>query len=166
MTTSSTNRHRISANFLLVKVFVFIGLFSVVFNLIRGIRSDTFTQTSITELTLAAVALIGLFYYVATRKRIDYDDRKQILYLIDKKMQTEVEIPVEHIDKILYSAIGAQPFGSYVIIYRDFQNQKQKLRLFPILFDNSINTIKKDAKAKNPNLVTRNWSIGWNELLD
>jgi hypothetical protein len=104
---------------------------------------------------------------VITRKRIDYDDIKEILYLVDLKRQTETEIPVEHIDKILYSTIGtAQPFGSYVIIYRDYQNQKQKFRLFPIPFDNSIDIIKTDAKAKNPNLITRNWSIGLNELFD
>ena len=166
MTTDNTNRHRISANFIFLKIFIFIGLFSVVFNLIRDIRSDIFTQTAITGLTLATIGLIGIFYFVITRKRIDYDDIKEILYVVDLKKKTEIEIPVEHIEKILYSAVGAQPFGSYVIIYRDSQNQKQKLRLFPILFDNSIDTIKTDAKAKNPNLVTRNWSIGLNELLD
>ena len=142
------------------------GLFSVVFNLLKEIRGHTFTQTSITGLTLAAIGLTAIFYYVVTRRRIDYDDIKEIIYLVDTKRQIEVKIPVEHIDKILYSAIGARPFGSYVIIYRDFENQKQKIRLFPILFDNSIETIKTDARVKNPNLVTRNWSIGWNELFD
>lgn len=166
MITDNTNRYRVSTKFIFAKIFVFIGFFSVVFNLIKDIHSDTFTQTSITKLTLATIGLIGVFYFVITRKRIDYDDIKQILYVVDLKKQTEIEIPVEHIDKILYSAIGARPFGSYVIIYRDFQNQKQKLRLFPILFDNSIDTIKTDAKVKNPNLVTRNWSVGWNELFD
>lgn len=131
-----------------------------------GIRSDTFTQTSIMGLTLTAIGLIGVFYYVITRKRIDYDNVKEILYLVDLKKHAEIEIPVEKIEKILFSLVGAKPFGSYVIIYRDFQNQKQKLRLFPIPFDNSIDTIITDAKAKNPNLVTRNWSFGWNELLD
>jgi hypothetical protein len=165
--TVNTNRYRISTNFISVKIVVFIGFFSVVFNLIKNIRSDTFDETSITGLALGAIALICIFYYVITRKRIDYDDIKEILYLVDLKRQTETEIPVEHIDKILYSTIGtAQPFGSYVIIYRDYQNQKQKFRLFPIPFDNSIDIIKTDAKAKNPNLITRNWSIGLNELFD
>lgn len=166
MTTDNVNRYRISANFIFVKIFVFIGFFSVVFNLIRDMYNETFTQTSIAGLTLTTIALIGIFYFVITSKRIDYDDIKQILYVVDLKKHIEIEIPVEHIDKILYSVVGSRPFGSYVIIYRDLQNQEQKLRLFPILFDNSINTIKTDAKAKNPNLVTRNWSIGWNELFD
>jgi hypothetical protein len=110
--------------------------------------------------------LTGLLVFVYTRKRIDYDDIKQILYVVDTKRQTEIEIPVEKIDKILYSAIGGRGNKSYVIVYRDFHNHRQKVRLFPIPFDNSIDTIITDTKLQNPNLVTRNWSIGWNELFD
>ncbi len=146
---------------------MFVGLFSIVFNLIKEIRNDSFSQKSITGLMLGTIAFTGLLYFVSTRKRIDYDDIKQTLYVVDKKSQAEIEIPVEKIDKILFSSVG---FGrgnfSYIIIYKDFHNQKQKVRLFPIYFDNSIDTIKMDAKLKNPNLVTRNWSIGWNELFD
>lgn len=151
----------------MVKIFVFVGLFSIVFNIIRDTRNNSFNQKSIIGLTLGTIALTGLLYFVTTRKRIDYDDVKQTLYVVDRKSQTETEIPVEKIDKILYSAVG---FGkgnySYVIVYRDFHNQTQKVRLFPIFFDNSIETIKTDARLKNPNLITRNWSIGWNELAD
>lgn len=151
----------------MVKIFVFVGLFSIVFNTVKNTRNNSFNQESIIGLTFGTIALTGLLYFVSTRKRIDYDDIKQTLYVVDTKNQTEIEIPVEKIDKILFSSIG---FGrgnySYVIIYKDLQNQKQKVRLFPIFFDNSIDTIKMDAKLKNPNLVTRNWSIGWNELLD
>jgi hypothetical protein len=147
-------------------VFVFIGLFSIVFSTIREIGNDTFSQKSITGLSLGTIALTGLLVFVYTRKRIDYDDIKQILYVVDTKRQTEIEIPVEKIDKILYSAIGGRGNKSYVIVYRDFHNQRQKVRLFPIPFDNSIDTIITDTKLQNPNLVTRNWSIGWNELFD
>lgn len=110
--------------------------------------------------------MTGILYFVCTRKRIDYDDINQIVFVVDEKRQTETNIPVEKIDKVLYSSIGGSGNKSYVIIYRDFHNQRQKVRLFPIPFDNSIDTIITDIKLKNPDLVTRNWSIGWNELLD
>ena len=166
MTTENPNRYRVSTNFTMVKIFVLVGLFSIVFNIIRDIRNDGFNQKSITGLTLGAVALTSLLYFVTTRKRIDYDDIKQALYVVDTKRLVETEIPVEKIDKILYSSIGGSGNKSYVIIYRDFHNQSQKVRLFPIPFDNSIDTIITDAKLKNPELVIRNWSIGWNELSD
>jgi hypothetical protein len=166
VTTDNSNRFRISTKFTLVKIFVFIGLFSVVFNLVREIRNDTINQKSITGLTLGAVALTAVFYFVSTRKRVDYDDIKQVLYIVDTKKQTEIEVPVEKVDKILYSAIGGRGNNSYVIVYRDIYNQRQKVRLFSIPFDNSVDTIITDAKLKNPDLVTRNWSIGWNELSD
>ena len=164
MTAENPNRYRISTNFTLAKVFVCVGLFSIVFNLIREIRNDTLSQKSVTGLVLGTVGLTGLLFFVSTRKRIDYDDIKQALYVVDTKRQTEIEIPIEKIDKILYSSIGGLGNRSYVIIYRDFHNQSQKVRLFPIPFDNSIDTIITDTKLKNPDLVTRNWSIGWNEL--
>ncbi len=167
MTTDNPNRFRVSTKFTIVKIFVFVGLFAIILNLIKEIQNNSLNQKSITGLSLGTLALTGLLYFVSTRKRIDYDDIKQTLYVVDTKNQTEIEIPVEKIDKILFSSVG---FGrgnySYIIIYRDFHNQKQKVRLFPILFDNSIDTIKTDTKLKNPNLVTRNWSIGWNELFD
>jgi anionic cell wall polymer biosynthesis LytR-Cps2A-Psr (LCP) family protein len=133
---------------------------------VREICNDTINQKSITGLTLGAVALTAVFYFVSTRKRVDYDDIKQVLYIVDTKKQTEIEVPVEKVDKILYSAIGGRGNNSYVIVYRDIYNQRQKVRLFSIPFDNSVDTIITDAKLKNPDLVTRNWSIGWNELSD
>jgi hypothetical protein len=166
VTTDNSNRFRISTKFTLVKVFVFIGLFSIVINLIREMRSANFNEKSITGLTLGTIALTAIFYFVSTRKRIDYDDIKQTLYVVDTKKDTEIEVPVENIDKILYSSFGGRGTGSYVIVYRDFHNQQQRVRLFPIPFDNTIDTIKTDAKLKNPDLVTRNWSVGWNELFD
>ena len=164
VTNENSNRYRVSTNFALLKVFVFVGFFSIVFNLIRDFRNDTFNTKSITGLTLGTIALAGIYYYVSTRKRIDYDDIKQTLYIVDTKTQAEIEVPVESIDKIYLSAFGGRGNSSYVIVYRDFHNQQQNVRLFPILFDNSIKTIKKDTELKNPNVVIRNWTFGWNEL--
>jgi hypothetical protein len=166
VTIDNSNRFRISTKFTLVKIFVFIGLFSVVFNLVREIHGGTLNEKAIIGLTLGTIALIAIFYFVNTRKRIDYDDIKQTLYVVDTKNHTEIEVPVENINKILYSSFGGRGTGSYVILYRDFHNQQQKARLFPIPFDNTIDTIKTDAQLKNPNLVMRNWSVGWNDLFD
>jgi hypothetical protein len=135
--------------------------------MIKDIQSNSFTQQSIIGLILGALALTGLLYFVSTRKRIDYDDIKQTLYVVDTKRDTEIEIPVENIDKILFSSVGFYRGNhSYMIIYRDFYNQKQKVRLFTIQFDDSIDTIIADTKLKNPNLITRNWSFGLNEFFD
>jgi hypothetical protein len=105
------------------------------------------------------VIILALLYFIQTRKQIDYDDIKQVLYLVDVRKQVEIEVPVERIDKILYSEIGIRGKGSYIIVYRDFHNQTKKIRLFPILFDNSIDTIENDTKLKNPEVTTKNWDL-------
>jgi hypothetical protein len=161
MKTDNPNRYIVSSKFTLIKIFVLIGFLSIAFNLVREFRNDTINQKSIMVLALGTFAMAGIFYFVSTRKRIDYDDIKQAVFIIDTKQHTEIEIPVEKIDKILYSGIG---FGngtySYLIVYRDSLNQQQKVRLFTNSSDHSIKTIITDAKLKNPNLITTNWSFG------
>ena len=149
-----------------MKIGLLIGLLSIIINLVREVRSDTSNLKAIIGLTLGTIALTGIFYFINTRRRIDYDDIKQTLYIVDTKTQTEIEVPVEKIDKIYLSAFGGRGNSSYVIVYRDFHNQQQKVRLFPILFDNSIKTIKLDTELKNPNVIIRNWTFGWNELFE
>ncbi len=166
VTTDNQNRYSVSTKFTILKTAIITGLFSIVFNLVRDFRNDTFTSKSIAGLTLGGIALTGILYYISTRKRIDYDDIKQALYIVDTKAQTEIEVPVENIDKIYLSALGRRGNASYVIVYRDFHNQQQKVRLFPILFDNSINTIKTDTMLKNPNVIIKKWTFSWNELFD
>ena len=163
---NNQNRYRVSTKFTLLKVGLLILLLSIIINFVREIRRDTFNQKALIGLTLGTIALIGFFYFISTRKRIDYDDIKQILYIVDTNTQTEIEVPVENIDEIYLSAFGGRGNSSYVIVYRDFHNQKQKVRIFPILFDNSIKTIQTDTKLKNPNVVIRNWTFGWNELFE
>ena len=166
MTADNQNRYRVSTKFTLLKVGLLIGLLSIIINLVREIQRDTFNQKAVIGLTLGTIALAGIFYYILTIKRIDYDDIKQTLYIVDTKAQTEIEVPVENIDKIYLSAFGGRGNYSYVIVYRDFHNQQQKIRLFTIPFDNSIKTIKTDTELKNPNVIIRNWTFGWNELFD
>ena len=166
MTGDNYNRYRISTNFLVLKIGIFILFFSVVFSLVKEARNETINYIYMAGLAIAGLSLAGIFYYISTRKRIDYDDIKQKLYIVDEKMQTEIEVPVENIDKILISAFGPGGDTSYVIVYRDFNNQQNKIRLYPIFHDNSIKTIKSDTKHKNPNVIIRNWSIGWNEFFE
>ena len=166
MTADNQNRYRVSTKFTILKIGILVGLFSIIFNLVRDFRNDTFISKSIAGLTLGGIAMTGIFYFVSTMKRIDYDDIKQTLYIVNTKAQTEIEVPVEKIDKIYLSAFGGRGNSSYVIVYRDFHNQQQKVRLFPIPFDNSIKTIKIDTELKNPNVVIRNWTFGWNEFFE
>jgi len=166
VTGDNFNRYRISTNFTVLKIGIVILLFSVVFFFIKEVRNETFNYNSIAGLAIAGLTLTAIFYYISTRKRIDYDDIKQKLYIVDEKKQTEIEVPVENIDKIYISAFGRGGDTSYVIVYRDYNNQKNKVRLYPIFNDNSIKTIKADAKHKNPNLIIKNWSIGWNEFFE
>ena len=127
MTADNQNRYRVSTKFTLLKVGLLIGLLSIVINVVREFQSDTFNQKAIIGLTLGTIVLGGIFYYIITRKRIDYDDIKQILYIVDTKAHTEIEVPVEKIDKIYLSAFGGRGNYSYVIMYRDFHNQQQKV---------------------------------------
>ena len=157
---NNQNRYRVSTKFTLLKVGLLIVLLSIIINFVREIRSDTFNQKALIGLTLGTIALIGFFYYISTRKRIDYDDIKQTLYIVDTKTQTEIVVPVENIDKIYLSAFGGRGNSSWVIVYRDLHHQQQKVRLFPIPFDNSIKIIKADTELKNPNVVIRNLTFG------
>lgn len=78
---------------------------------------------------------------------------------MDWKRKTEIQIPVEKIDKILFSMWGERN-SSYVIVYRGKENLQQRVRLFPIPMSGDIQRIKKDTKSKNPNVVIDSWSIG------
>lgn len=88
------NRYRVSTKFTLLKIGIFIGLFSIVFNLVRDFSNDNFTSKSVIGLSLGGVGLLGALYYFSTRNRVDYDEIKQILYIVDSKSQTEIAIPV------------------------------------------------------------------------
>lgn len=85
--------------------------------------------------------------------------------MADRNGQPKTEIPVENISSFLYSTLSISGH-SYVIIYKDSQYQTQKVRLYPILFSNDINTIIADTKLKNPDVIIRRWTFGWNELFD
>ena len=152
--TESSNRYRVSAKLTMVRVGIFICLFAIIVNIIREFE-DNLISITIIPFLFAGVMLTAIYYYISNLKRIDYDDIRQTLYIVDTKSQSEIEVPVENIDKILYSSFGGRANPSYVIFYRDFHNQQQKVRLFPILFDNSIATIKTDTEFKNPHVIIK-----------
>lgn len=167
MKISNCNRYRVSSKFTVVKLFAFIGLFSIAVSAIRDINHNALNQSSLVGLIFGTALCIGLLYFVRTRKQIEYDDIEHILYVIEPNKESQEEIPVEKIEKILYSTVGlGKGSYSYVIVYRDFHNQEKKVRLFPIPFRNDIDTIITDTQLKNPDLKTRSWSIGWNEFFD
>lgn len=165
-TIDNSNRYRVSSKFLLIKIAICFGLFALTYSWGSDVYTHTFGEKSIAHL-VGTVFLVGIFYFLTKAKTIEYDDVKCILYVYDSKGKLEREIPVEQIDKILFSSLGFRRGGySYVIVYRDLKSEKRKVRLFPIPFNNDIDTIITDTKLRNPNLITRYWSVGWNELFD
>jgi len=167
MTLDNSNRYRVSTRFTIAKIIVCLALLLIIANLINDTLNGSITGKSSLPLAFGILVLGGILYYVCTRDILEYDDVKKVVYVLNNRRQNEKEIPVEKIEKILYSAVG---FGrgshSYIIVYTDLDNQKHKTRLFPIPFKNDINTIITDTKLKNPALVARNWTFGWNELFD
>lgn len=160
------NRFRISTNFIFAKIVCALFILLISFQLVNDILTHSIDLSKFAGFSIIIAILSFIFYFLSTRKRIDYDDVNQILYVVDTRNQTETVIPVEKIDKILFSAVGVKGNNSYVIVYRDSHNAQQKIRLFPIMFDNSINGLQTDAQLKNPHLVIRNWTFGLNELFD
>ncbi|HLX91002.1 MAG TPA: hypothetical protein VKR32_04935 [Puia sp.] len=161
----STNRSRVSARFILVYVFILGVLFLVFISFADAVRFHRVTSGTISGLVLSLILGAVFWYFVMTMNVIEYDDVKCVLYVMDWKRKTEIQIPVEKIDKILMSLLGARN-GSYVIVYRGEENQEKKIRLFPVPLSGDINTIITDTKLRNPNVIIRNWTIGWNEFFD
>ena len=60
------NRYRVSSKFTLLKVGLLIVLLSIIINFVREIRSDTFNQKALIGLTLGAITLTGIFYFIST----------------------------------------------------------------------------------------------------
>ena len=63
---NNQNRYRVSTKFTLLKVGLLIVLLSIIINFVREIRSDTFNQKALIGLTLGAIALTGIFYFIST----------------------------------------------------------------------------------------------------
>lgn len=166
MQAESTNRQRISTSFTFQIAFIILFITFTAMAVINSLLHKIFnSETAL--LLFVTIVLIFIVRYLKNRNKIEYDDILRVIYIVDTKLDQETVIPVKQIDKILFSSFGfGIPRHSYVIRYRDAQNQSKKFRLFPIPFDNSIDRITTDAKLENPALITRNWSFGFNEFFD
>lgn len=165
-TVGNLNRYRISSKFILAKIIIALGLCLLIYSWSSDFYNQVLSQKTAVHF-LGTLLLLGIFIFLSTAKRIEYDNVECKLYVFHFRGQLVDEIPVEKIDKILYSAIGlGRGLYSYVFVYKDIHGQRKKARLFPIPFSNYIDTIITDTKLRNPNVVTRNWSLGINELFD
>lgn len=139
----------------------------ILLTILNGILNHTIEKRLIFIYLIAIVCLLYILNYLNTRRNVYYDHLQKRIIIESKKDIVLFEIPIDRIDKILYSAIG---FGngsrSYVIVYYDSENIQRRIRIFPKVFENSMETIKSDTKSVNPEVKIRNWTFGVNELFD
>jgi len=152
---------KISSDFIFPKLII-IGVLGVLFLLLTDYKR---TDTNIIFQYLVIFILLSIvLYYLFTRPDIYYDTNK--LYII-KGTQLNIEIPLEDIQAIKFSAIGFGHAGySYRIKYLDNEHAIKSIRIFPNILSNSFSKFIKCSRDKNPNVKVRNWSIGINELFD
>ena len=161
MVTDNPNRYRITRDLTFYKIVTYFALLILGYNLIAKFNSQEITTLIFFGFISALIILFCILYYLHTRKIVEYDDIEHVLYVLNPKKTLVYEIPVAQIEKILYSSFGFDRLGhSYIIIFRDFHNQRRKIQIHTIPFRNDIKTIIIDTKQENPNLITRNWSIG------
>jgi hypothetical protein len=124
------------------------------------------------HLTIAIVApqaflfalVAWLFFYCQNTPIIEYDYLEEKLQVRKRKSDQIEVIPVQNITKILYSSFGLSTRYSYVIVYQNQGQEQSQIRVFPIPFQKDIEQLQLDTKAKNPDVVISNWSVGWNEF--
>jgi len=136
------------------------SLLSLVMQIVNGAA----TIKSITGISVCILVFAAVFYFTFTRDIIEYDDIELKLFVVDHKRKTEYVIPVENIEKIVLSVVGWNIPDllnyPYEITYRDFNQHKRILKLYPIAFRKDISTLITDTKLKNPGVIVKNWSIG------
>ena len=165
MSADKSNRYRISSKFVLLKIGIGIGLLSILISTYQAFQANFVPSDVVISIVLTIVILFGILYFISTGKRVDYDDVKQVLYIVDEKRDCEIQVPVERIQMIQVSSLSGQGRGAYKIVYLDDSQFTQRIWVFTIPFDRSIDTIITDAELKNPNFEKRIWSIGWNEFI-
>lgn len=152
---------------MIVKVVIISIVACILLAILNGILNHTIEKGIFFIYLIAIVGLLFVLNYLNTRRNVYYDHLQKMIIIESKKGIVLFEIPIDRIDKILYSAIG---FGngsrSYVIVYYDSENVQRRIRIFPKVFDNSMEQIKFDTKSVNPEVKIRNWTFGVNELFD
>ncbi len=167
MTDINPNRQRISSDFALEKIILILLMLTFSFFFYVNIYDHTLTLSTGSGMLAGIIALGVVYYFVNRSNIIEYDDIKQVLYVLDHKHENEIEIPLEKIEKIYLSMAGDFFVKySYVIVYRDAHDNRNKQRLHPIFMNHCVDDMIRDAKLKNPDLVVKKWSFGWNELFE
>lgn len=108
------------------------------------------------------IIVLALLVFFFTRPNMYYDENN---FYIAQARRKNIEIPLANIQSINYSILSFQKFShSYRIKYLNDNNEIKSIRLFPGMSPISefINCVKKE----NPNVTTKNWSYGFNELFD
>ena len=118
---------------------------------------------------LVITVLFGVFLYLIEQRNVIEFDGKN-LYVSNKMKKQEIKIPLEKIDKLLFSVIGLNSHSyssySYRIIYRDDNSKIKRIRLYPRIGRDDISEIIRQTKIKNPNVEVCNWSFGLNEIFE
>lgn len=166
-TMKTMTRRRVSTSFLTIKIFMTICFIYLLLSFFFFDNSLAF-NLKLSLLLVSTIFFVGLLYLIDKRKVIEFDGEN--LYVFDKMRNQESKIPLERIDKILFSVLGLNLFSlsnySYKIIYHDNNSQIKKVRLFPRTGSDDISKIIQQTKIKNPSVEVCNWSFGLNELFD
>jgi len=152
---------KISSDFILPKLILF-GILGVLFLLLTDYQR---TETNIlVEYGFIFIVLSFVLYYLFTRPDIYYDNNN--LYII-RGTSLNTEIPFENIQSIKFSIIGfGQGSNSYLVKYRDSENQIKSVRIFEPLFSNLVSKFICCVEKKNTKVKVSNASFGINELFD
>lgn len=157
----SSEKLKISSSLIFPKLII-IGILGALFLLMTD---HPRTDANILAGYLVIFILLSLLLYgLFTRPDIYYDP---VQFYIIKGKKLNIEIPLENIQAIKFSAIGLGNAGySYKIKYLDNKRAIQTIRVFPEILSNSFSKFIACAKEKNPEVKISNWSIGINELFD
>jgi uncharacterized membrane protein len=152
---------KISSDFIFIKL-VLLGLI-LLLPLLLYYDYKTLKPDTRLSYAVGLIISICLLTYLFTRPTVYYNDKA--LFIQRKKM--EIEIPLENIQSIFLSVLAFSRSGySYVVRYINETNEISKVRIFSSMFSEPISKFIKRAKAINPKIEVRNWSIGVNELFD
>ncbi|MEO5944421.1 MAG: hypothetical protein ABIP30_10310 [Ferruginibacter sp.] len=113
---------------------------------------------------LIIIVILGLIlFFLFTRSSIYYSED---MFFIKKWRKDEINIPLENIISIKLSFLGfSRGENSWVVKYYSDNSEIKSIRILPNSF-NSFSDFIKACENKNPEIKTRRWSVGINELFD
>ena len=152
---------RLSSDFIIIKLFI-IALLGLLFLLLTDYKRTPNNRLIEYCVIFSVLALFLILLFLLPD--YFYDDDK--LY-IKKLNKIDIVCPLVNIQSIYLSVFGIGKFSySYRIKYLNDANEIKSVRIFLTIFDGSISNFITCAKKLNPDVKTRNWSVGINELFD